>query len=64
MSIVEQVQNLQCSEKSEYEMAELKAALDKYHKMVEDGLWVPRKNTLQNGYSSNINAHNVKWSNI
>jgi len=33
-------------------------------KRVEDGLWIPRKNTLQNGYSSNINAHNVKWSNI
>ena len=64
MSIVEQVQNLQCSDKAKCDMAELKAALEKYHKMVDDGVLIPRQNTLQNGYSSDINGHNIKWSNI
>jgi len=64
MSLVEQIQILQYSEESKDKMEELKAALDKYHKMVEDGVLVPRQNSLQNGYAGNIGMMNIKWSNI
>ncbi len=64
MSLVEQIKNLQYPDSSMEETEKLQAALDKYHQMVEDGILIPRKNNLQNGYSGHINGHNLKWSNI
>ena len=64
MSLVEQIQALQYSEEPKEKMEELKAALDKYHKMVEEGVLVPRQNSLQNGYAGNIGLMNIKWSNV
>lgn len=64
MSLVEQIKNLQHLDCPTDEMKKLKSALDKYHKMVDDGVLVPRQNNLQNSYSGQINAQNLKWSNL
>lgn len=64
MSLVEQIKNLQHPDCPTGEIEKFKSALDKYHKMVEDGVLIPRQNNLQNGYSSQISAHNLKWVNL
>ena len=63
MNLVEQIKNLQHSNAAMEELEKLQEALDKYHQMVKDGVLIPRQNKLQNGYSSHINGHNLKWSN-
>lgn len=52
MSIVDQVCQISQKLVGEDENLEyLKEALVEYHKLVEDGLLVPRKNTIQNLYT-------------
>ena len=64
MSLVEQIQNLQYSQESKHNMEELQAALDKYHRMIAEGILIPRPNNLQNGYSGQISSQHMKWSNV
>lgn len=53
MSIVEQINQLEEPQSGDKEILEqLQNALFEYHNMIKQGILVPRKNKLQNTYSS------------
>ena len=53
MSIIEQIQKLKEPEDNDKAVLEqFKQALLEYHSMIESGILIPRKNNLQNTYSS------------
>ncbi len=67
MSIVEQVQKLQyadVTQDTKPSLNEFEKALDKYRKLVEKGALIPRKNNLQNNYTTKALENNLKYSNI
>lgn len=63
MSLVEQIQNLQCSLVFDENFNELREALEKYHEMVENGILIPRGNCVMNNYTTFISDSNLQYSN-
>lgn len=64
MTVVEQIENLQITFDSDDNFEKLKEALEEYHKLVDTGALVPRKNSISNCYSTFIAEMYLKHTNL